>query len=425
MKLFGYLDYDESKKGNILMALKTQCKKPITLSELNKRLEKKEGVTWFNENVVEVESVDDAKYMLLDTGCQSKIKGANGNVCIVIVKRNLQWTGGYVGGKEKLIGYIKDFEKQLGEKFELQNTISVAVKEAVEKGGTPEQVTKAVNEVKEKYQSNTTTRDVVVNDILERLLNTGEGWEIKTLKAVLNSVIMMARCEISENRAVEWIKLNSDGSIALINTGFVGDDYQYIYVLADVTDESDVKLSNVRVLNSRSDLLKAAFDDTELPSGWICDVQTIKESLGEIDFSDRGRMEHCINERSYRGGEKMADLSFREIRDRIKLSVEMCLEMEKMGLSMIEPVYYMSKRCVQWAMPFYSGADCKVDEPDAVMLIGNITGMFMVGTLIDVNSGYYDVLTVDRYPKALWLRNMKAKDILSRDTTSDNATLEE
>ena len=411
MKLFGYLDYDESRKAAVILELKKQCKKGVTISELNRRLEKKDGVTWLDENVKEVDTVDKAKYMLLDTGAPSLMKDYDGNVHVYIFKKGMQWTGGYVNSREECIKIMREVEASRATKFELSNKIAISVKEAVESGATPEQVNEVVNKIKEDSSSTNSVKDSVVQSIMKVILDLGDGWDELSLKSILSARLQMARCELNEGRTGNWLKVNSNGGTVLVNTGFMGDDCNWIYVLADVGD--NCRLSNIRVLDTKYCLPKLGFDSTDLPTGWIGEDDVFDISLDRFEFDNRYKLNHCITERSYRGSEELNKLSYREMRDRIKLSIEMSVELEKKGILMFEPTYYMSKRKIQLCAPFYARADMKIDEPDGVMLI-NSDDIYSVNTIIDLNTAYYDVLTVDRNPRAPWLRKMKAIDILSR-----------
>ena len=417
MSLFQYLNYDGKYTDKILQTIKNKTGSKILETKLNKMLETGSGVTYYDENIKEVSDSNGAKYMLLDTGLKSKTMGDSENVFVQIVKIKNIWTGGYVETFDKLMAHMQTTEQQITNNYNFQAEVADKLKDGYDNGVTEEEITKIYNDTKEKYAVDIdSSAPKLIRNICEIMLDFGDEWDNESVKKVIASVIRIANCEIErhaesgEDRIDNWILFNVDHSKVIINTGFIGDDNNYIYIMAGIKNG---KIASPAVLNSYAAALANNFSG-ELPNGSICGMRDMKVPFLDtgIDLTDRSRFLHCINERSFRGGDAFADMTSREIRDRIKLSIEMDIELQKRGIDMIATSYYIKGSDITWCIPVYAKPDMDISKPDMILFVSLFNdGLYKIATSIDVLSAYNNIITADRYPRTVWLKKFTVKDL--------------
>ena len=174
-------------------------------------------------------------------------------------------------------------------------------------------------------------------------------------------------------------------------------------------------------------MIQLGFKDTELPNDILCSkmVGCFELPFTDVSTDDRSKMRHCIIERAYRSESSLKSMTVREIRDRIRLSIEMSLSLQKRGVCMVEPIYYIKNQCLAYCIPFYAKADMDISKPDGILLVREISGVYKVCTMLDTFSAYNGVVTLDRYPQAAWLKGMVGTDVLKREVKMDHITEED
>lgn len=419
-KLFNYLQYDGSKKDEIFKYLVRYSGVTTTVSALNGILERNVGkdnsqVRLLNERLEEVNSLNDAKYCCVNSGLRRKIRNCVDTLWVAIIKGRFGWTGGFVETYENLVDSFRSHEAESVVRNNNLAVISNIVMEAKKGGASDEEISKTVVELKEhfmKEQKKTLKiADSVIDNVKEYMLDSSEFWSDKVLKVTLSNVLQIASREIGiGNKAIAY--MNKDNTKAVVNSGLLDDDCNYILLLCEVDiDGIDCQVTGVSVFNGVGTLEENGFDSKNYIEPVIVSkaFDTGVMSFGSIDdfcTSDRRSLYHCVAVRGDRSDDKN-ELSVKELRRRLIDSVELCYELESKGINVVAPFYSLETKQVSWLFPAWFDGVVDIKNPNAFVLMARAHGEMVPFTLLDANMAHKDAFGFNIYCNAIWFDRNK------------------
>lgn len=249
--------------------------------------------------------------------------------------------------------------------------------------------------------------DDVAEYIKRYMLDENPYWTLDNIKLVLWRTILVTLKNLDNKKEGTYVVSNDN---LLINSGFIGDDYEYILLVGKLFYvNNEALIQSVSVVKSKDDLKSRGFDHkVHVPAL----IDTIDEKVGVVDFSDRGRMVHCIEERGFRIGLKQKDMTLTGIRsniERLKASVELAVSLEKKGIKMFAPFcYFNGDGQTQFMAPIYKSLVPKLDAPDGAMIIGKRNDVWEVETVVELKTALSNVVVIDKYVNTPWLSIAKA-----------------
>ena len=249
--------------------------------------------------------------------------------------------------------------------------------------------------------------DDVADYVKRYMLDENPYWTLDNIKLVLWRTILVALKSLDNKKTNACV---ANDKYILVNSGFIADDYEYIMLVGElfyVNDEALVK--SVDIVRTKDDLTGRGFGvGVHVPTL----LDAVVEKVDAVDFTDRGRMVHCIEERGFRIGLKTKDMTTVGIRsniERLKASVDLALSLERKGIKMFAPFcYFNGNGQTQFMVPVYKSLVPKLDAPDGAMIIGKKNGVWEVETVVELKTALSNVVVIDKYVNTPWLSIARA-----------------
>ena len=412
--LFSYIGYDNSKIKDIGKSLLSQCG-GCEFDALNTKLESGTDCSYFDENVKEVDCIDKAKYVVVDTGKKTRLHGRTGNVCVAIWKLGNMWTGGYVETLDKLISMFKSVEQQRTVGYMHAQKVSETVKKAKEAGKSKEEINEIVSEMNCQHAIKNVIADYVAEGIFNILWKDGSDWSANLVKELLSGTVEVVKWQLSSGEKSEIYVSDDAKRTVVINTGWLADDYRPIYVMAKMNVDGKIDVvERVDMVESNDQLSSAGFSLDSLPGLKCSKDKKFALNKIKIDFSDRARLKHCISDRAYRLKNAPEEMSDKMLREKIESSIRRAMVLEENGVDEVALAYVASEGKYQLLIPLYIECDAIEEEPNAVISLGyNDAGVWTPCTLLSNEMALHNMLVLSKYDRPLWARKMKVSEALN------------
>ena len=206
--------------------------------------------------------------------------------------------------------------------------------------------------------------------------------------------------------------MNKDNTKAIVNSGLLDDDCNYILLMCNVDiDGIDCMITDVRVFDGVNTLSENGFDSEGYTEPSIISKAFDTEALSfgsadEFCTSDRRSLYHCVAVRGDRADEG-SDLSVKELRRRLIDSIELDYELESKGVKVVAPLYSITSAQVAWLFPVWFGDNIDIKNPNAFALMARAHGEVVPLTLLDASMANKDAFSFNIYCDAVWFDRNK------------------
>lgn len=213
--------------------------------------------------------------------------------------------------------------------------------------------------------------------------------------------------EISSEELFSIVRLNSKQDKLILNLGLLdkyNNDIILMYDLYPATDKyGRRRVRYPKIVSSKSDLIEAGFEKSDIsvyPSR-VTFYQSPEElvfnaSIEDFDFSDRGRLLHCIEGRRDRFPQGVSGMSDEALAQDMISAIQLAVRISKYDYTYIQPMYDIPRDRIVFVVPYFIGGDMH-KENELGIIIAEDNGFWTATTLLFARSADYDARTLSPY----------------------------
>ena len=218
------------------------------------------------------------------------------------------------------------------------------------------------------------------------------------------------RVGIEKAKEMRYVALSKTNGVAynkaVFSTGLKDICGDTIYVISDfdpLCKAGTIRFSNLGVLISKSQLLQYKFDSHKLQLRRVPFWNKPEEclftaSIEAIDFTDKSRFVHCLEERGERVVDEMKAMSFSQCCKDLKNAVIDAVARNEIDSTYIKPFYEVSSDTIGYVIPYYVGQNTSKKPKLAILLCKN-DGFWKIMTILPMSVAYCNVLLLSPYTR--------------------------
>lgn len=368
------------------------------IKKINKYADKDAEIRYFDYGYKELGEFESGRnIMWISSGC---IDG-NGDIIYFQFTGGVPWVGALVGTESE----IKEFqEKQKASKLTRESLESELGVDLNSIDGVS--VSLSSDEPEQKVNKNSTFLDLLYSKLL-----IPSNWDVSLLDNYINICLSRLNNCIKKGKDYSnYLILNEDCTLALVNSGLLDKYGKYIMIIVKVYSKNskgelqELGYTGLRLAGSKINLCKDGFSKQDLNKS-IERVSFISKDVSEMIFSgvledfDLGswsRLSHCITERRDRFPVDYQNVSEESIYSDIIKAIEIAIELNKYDHNYIKPFYNRSADCINYIIPYHVGNNFQ-KKPELGIVIAYMSDFWQIMTVLDYEAVKKDIKVFNMY----------------------------
>lgn len=368
---------------------------------------KKYDVRYFTSEYDELSSFESGRaVMWVNTGYVSK----DGKHIYVQFTGGAPWQGALVGTEDEIIA-IQNFgnsskARKTSDRLQTELGVEIFKLEGITLSSDEDSAVKN-DSVAESQKSVDKTESFAI--ALHEKLLIPNSWTVSYLRNYTYLLVSRINNMIAKGTPVDkYVILNSDSSLALINSGLLDSFGKYIMLLLRVYkcangQPVEFKFTDITIAGGKSSLIGFGFSKESISTlpervSFYEDASELlfQGSIDDFDLDNSERLTHCILERRDRFPKECEGMTEESIYSDIVKAIELAIELNKYDRSYIKPMYSVSHDKIQFVIPYHVRCNFR-KKPELGLIVSYINGFWQVMTVLDYENVLKDIKLFTMY----------------------------
>lgn len=368
---------------------------------------KKYDVRYFTSEYEELSSFESGRaVMWVHTGYTSK----DGKPLYVQFTGGIPWQGALVGTEDEIVAIQNSSNsaksRKTSDRLQTELDIDVSKLEGITLSSDEDSTLR--KDVVAESQKSVDKTEAFAMALHEKLL-IPNSWTISYLRNYTYLLISRINNLLSKGISVDkYVVVNSDSSLALINSGLLDSFGKYIMLLLRTYkckngQPVEFSFTDITIAGGKASLVGFGFSKESvniLPErvSFYEDASELlfQGSIDDFDLDNSERLTHCILERRDRFPKECEGMTEESIYSDIVKAIELAIELNKYDRSYIKPMYSVSHDKIQFVIPYHVRCNFR-KKPELGLVVSYINGFWQVMTVLDYENVLKDIKLFTMY----------------------------